>query len=189
MLEHYYKHLARPLFLQWKADNIATHWQAFATNCKKTSWNWYNSSNGNKDLATTENIQLKKPHCNGPLVNEINKKFCHQFSIFKIKYYLLDINNVTNDCVLFDNGICVQIYNFIQYENQRYLIEKEIMCNSSDLYTEPCHSRNFNIHVITNNKCEDISNLKIWSCKHIRAKLCKLQYMHSFVLIPIIHTF
>lgn len=105
----------------------------------------------------------------------------------RTKNYFLDVNNVKNDCVLFDNGIGVQIYNFIQYENENYLIE--IMRNSLDLYTEPCHSRDFNIHIVTNNEFEEMSDLKIWSCGHIKAKLCKLSYMHSFVLIPIIHIF
>ncbi|XP_071639678.1 uncharacterized protein [Temnothorax longispinosus] len=148
-----------------------------------------NSCNGNEVLENIDNIELKKRHRNGPLLNGISHKNCRQFSILKTKHYFLDINNTRNDCVLLDNGIGVQIHNFIQYENESYLIGKEIMHNSSDLYTEPCHSRNFNIHVVTNNECEEMSNLKIWPCRLIKAKLCKLPYKRSFVLIPIIHTF
>lgn len=147
-----------------------------------------NSCNGNEILENTNNTQLKNRHCNGPLLNGISQKNCRQFSILKTKDYFLDINNIKNDCVLLDNGIGVEINNFIQYENENYLIGKEITRNSSDLYTEPCHSRNFNIHVV-NNEYEETSDLKMWSCRNIKAKLCKLPYMHSFVLIPIIHTF
>jgi len=146
-----------------------------------------NCRNDIEILTSTNNIQLKKHHCNGPLLNGISQKTCRQFSILKTKHYSLDVNNTNNDCVLLDNGTCVQIYNFIQYKNKSWLIGKEIMCNSSNLYTEPCHSQNFNIHVVSNN--EEMSNLKMWSCRHIKAKLCRLPYMHNFFLIPIIHTF
>lgn len=63
------------------------------------------------------------------------------------------------------------------------------MCNLSNLYTEPCHSQNFNIHVVSNNEEMSNQHLKMWSCRHIKAKLCRLLYMHNFFLISIIHTF
>lgn len=148
-----------------------------------------NSNNGNKMVENTNIMQLNKPHRNGPLLNGMNRKICRQFSILKTKHYMLDINNIKNDCVLLENGIGVQIYNFIQYDSENYLIGKEITRNSSNLYREPCYSRNLNIYVVNNYEHEEMSNLKMWSCRHIKAKLCKLPYMHGFVLIPIIHTF
>lgn len=48
-----------------------------------------NSCNGNEVLKNTNNIQLKKHHCNGPLLNGLSQKifvvnflFCKQNTIF-----------------------------------------------------------------------------------------------------------
>lgn len=128
-----------------------------------------------------DNISLKNPHTNGPLINSCSD---FQFSTLLFKNMTFKTQMKANNVCGLTSGKIVIIENIIcsKINNESYIIGKEFF-KKEPLYTEPCVSSHLGIYMVSN-----LSMRKTWPLNNINTKyfLCEIN-LECYAAFPLLH--
>lgn len=142
------------------------------------------SVNDNQKLKIVSN-KLHNPHCNGPLINNLNSysnfQTCKQFSKVTFENYTLKTDEPDNCCYLSDGAIII-VKNFVSNDKDIFVIGHKYK-SFIDFYSEPCRSSKLGIYLVDN-----LGNLQMWNIAQIVCKCLKLKYKNKYVVFPLLHS-
>lgn len=128
-------------------------------------------------------VQLKEPHFNGPLTEEVPCS-SHQFKFYKSSSYTINCNNSKECCVLLKDGNFAVITNIVKLESGKIGFIGNQYDPIDDFYTNP-NSSLFNIHIIQRQSLKS----QLWFTESIESKAWKVPCQKGHIVIPLAHQF
>lgn len=145
-----------------------------------------NKNNFRPDVNNNEpevgQVEFGRAHFDGPLVENFRG---YQFKEAKCGGKWKLSTTEPDNCIMLRDTRVVLVDNFVQYEDQKYVIGRELR-NQNDFYVRPVHSSVLSEYCVSN-----LSSVRqVWNVEHIQHKCVKLpssyQNEDSFVVFPLI---